>query len=81
MDDAPPIAGRSPSYLARQIYDIQQGARMGPNAAMMRPVVANLTPDDIVAITAYIGSLAPSPGVTPTPPEFGPRRVTATAHR
>ena len=81
MDDAPPIAGRSPSYLARQIYDIQQGARMGPNAAMMRPVVANLTPDDIVAITAYIGSLAPSPGVTPTPPELGPRRVTATAHR
>ena len=48
MDDAPPIAGRSPSYLARQIYDIQQGARMGPNAAMMRPVVANLTHDDIV---------------------------------
>ena len=48
---------------------------------MMRPVVANLTHDDIVAITAYVGSLAPSPAVTPTPPTFGPRRVFDTARR
>jgi cytochrome c553 len=35
------LAGRSPSYLARQIYDIQLGTRRA--IATMLPVVANLT--------------------------------------
>jgi cytochrome c553 len=30
---APALAGRSPSYLARQLYDFQQGARRGEMAA------------------------------------------------
>jgi cytochrome c553 len=54
----PGIAGRSPSYLVRQLYDIQQGARSGPMAVLMRPVVANLTGGDMVAIVAYVTSLA-----------------------
>jgi cytochrome c553 len=53
----PPIAGRSPSYLARQIYDIQAGARNGANAPLMRGPVANLTDRDIIDITAYLASL------------------------
>ena len=48
----PPLAGRSPSYLARQLYDIQQYTRNGPGVPLMRPVVQNLTQDDILAITA-----------------------------
>lgn len=52
--DVPPIAGRSPSYIARQLYDIQQGARNGASAPLMKPIVANLTGDDIVAISAYV---------------------------
>jgi cytochrome c553 len=55
----PPIVGRSPSYLARQLYDIQQYTRNGPGTQLMRPVVQNLSPDDILAITAYLASLAP----------------------
>ena len=55
----PPLAGRSPSYAARQIYDFQHGARNGASAALMQKVVANLTNDDIVAITAYLASVAP----------------------
>lgn len=55
----PPLAGRSPSYLARQLYDIQQYTRNGPGTQLMRPVVQNLTPDDILAITAYLASLEP----------------------
>jgi cytochrome c553 len=55
----PPIAGRSPSYLARQLYDIQQYTRNGPGTQLMRPVVQNLSPDDILAITAYLASLEP----------------------
>jgi cytochrome c553 len=55
----PPLAGRSPSYLARQLYDIQHYARNGPGTQLMRPIVQNLNGDDIVAITAYLASLAP----------------------
>jgi len=55
----PPLAGRSPSYLARQLYDIQQYTRNGPGAQLMRPVVQNLSEDDILNITAYLASLAP----------------------
>jgi cytochrome c553 len=55
----PPLAGRSPSYLARQLYDIQKYARNGPGTQLMRPVVQNLNEGDILAITAYLASLAP----------------------
>ena len=55
----PPLAGRSPSYFARQLYDIQQFTRNGPGTQLMRPVVQNLTQDDILAITAYLASLEP----------------------
>jgi cytochrome c553 len=55
----PPLAGRSPSYLARQLYDMQQYTRNGPGTQLMRPVVQNLTQDDILAITAYLASLEP----------------------
>ena len=59
MKDAPPIAGRSPGYLARQLYDFQSGARSGAGAALMKPVTAALTNDDLIAITAYLASLEP----------------------
>jgi cytochrome c553 len=55
----PPLAGRSPSYLARQLYDIQQFTRNGPGTQLMRPVVQNLTEDDITNIAAYLTSLEP----------------------
>jgi len=55
----PPLAGRSPSYFARQLYDIQRYTRNGPGTQLMRPVVQNLNEDDILAITAYLASLEP----------------------
>lgn len=55
----PPLAGRSPSYLARQLYDIQRFTRNGPGTQLMRPVVEKLTEDDILNITAYLASLQP----------------------
>ena len=73
-DDVPPLANRSPSYLARQLYDFLQGTRNGAQAALMRPVVAHLTHEDIVAITAYLASLGPGESFTPLP-------VTSTALR
>lgn len=55
----PSIAGRSPSYMARQMYDIKLGTRIGAMAALMKPVVANLTDSDVVDVIAYVSSLAP----------------------
>jgi len=59
IGDVPPIAGRSPSYIARQLFDVQQGARTGPGVELMKTVVAKLTPDDITAIAAYVASRFP----------------------
>jgi cytochrome c553 len=61
----PGIAARSPSYIARQLYDIQQGARHGDMVTLMKPVVAKLTAEDILNIAAYTASL-PAPSETPT---------------
>lgn len=59
----PGIAGRSPSYLARQLYDMQMGTRTGTWAQLMKPVVENLTAEDLVAISAYTASLPPQGAV------------------
>jgi cytochrome c553 len=55
----PNLAGRSPSYLARQMYDIKLGTRHGAMAALMKAVVANLTDGDIVDLVAFVSSLDP----------------------
>ncbi len=62
--DIPPIAGRSPSYLARQLWDMQQGTRNGPLTQLMKPVVAKLTTADITAIAAYVASRLPPPAAS-----------------
>ena len=61
VGDVPPIAGRSPSYIARQVFGIQQGTRNGTEAMLMKLVVANLTKEDITAIVAYVASRVPAP--------------------
>ena len=55
----PGLAGRSPSYLVRQLYDMRRGARRGTWAGLMQPVVADLGDEDIVAVAAYAASLTP----------------------
>jgi cytochrome c553 len=59
LGPVPGIAGRSPSYIVRQLYDMQTGARKGTWTDLMKPVVANLTPDDMLAIAAFTSSLQP----------------------
>jgi len=56
LGPVPGIAGRSPSYLVRQLYDMQQGNRHGVWTELMKPVVAKLTTDEMVAIVAYTAS-------------------------
>jgi cytochrome c553 len=57
--DMPPIAGHSPSYLVRQMLDMQKGNRNGPGVKLMKPVVANLTMQDMIEIAAYVSSRSP----------------------
>ena len=45
----PPLAGRSPTYTVRQLFDLQHGTRRGPWSALMNAAVAKLTLDDMVA--------------------------------
>lgn len=55
----PPIVGRSPSYAVRQFVDFQSGARNGAAAALMKPVVAHLELDDMIALAAYLSTQTP----------------------
>jgi cytochrome c553 len=59
LADFPGIAGRSPSYMMRQLWDIKVGTRKGVLAAVMQPVVENLTVAEMRDIVAYLASLTP----------------------
>jgi cytochrome c553 len=58
-DVVPTIAGRSPTYLFRQLYDFKSGVRKGPHSDTMKPSVEKLTVADMIALVAYSASLAP----------------------
>jgi cytochrome c553 len=55
----PGIAGRSPSYVVRQLYDFKTGARAGSWSALMKPVAEKLSVDDMISLAAYAASLSP----------------------
>ena len=59
LGEVPGIVGRPPIYVFRQLNDMQNGNRTGSLAELMKAVVAKLTPEDMVAIAAYLGSLDP----------------------
>jgi cytochrome c553 len=59
LGEVPRIAGLQPVYIARQLICMQNGSSAGVNAALMKKAVANLSEDDIISISAYLGSLPP----------------------
>ena len=59
MGEVPRLAGLQPLYIARQLFDLQYGSTAGKAAALMKRAVTNLSEDDIIAISAYLGSLSP----------------------
>ena len=59
MGPVPGLTGRSPSYLVRQMYDMEQGTRKGLWSELMKPVVSKLTDEDMIAIAAYLASRKP----------------------
>jgi cytochrome c553 len=57
VGNIPAIAGRSPSYIVRQLIDIQSGVRAGAATAPMNDVVRHLQLADMIAIASYLATL------------------------
>jgi len=57
----PPLAGRPPTYLVRQLWNYQSSERRGSMAAPMRAVAARLRVSEMLAMSAYLASLPPEP--------------------
>jgi cytochrome c553 len=60
LGDIPPIVGRSPMYVYRQLNDIKIGTRTGAMTPLMKAVVDKLSDGDMIAIAAYLTSKAPN---------------------
>lgn len=58
-EDVPRIAGRSPSYLVRQLADMKYGHRKGKALGEMKDVVPKMSDADILNVAAYVASRAP----------------------
>jgi cytochrome c553 len=59
LANIPRLAGVHSIYIARQLYLFKNGERNGLGAQLMKKPVAQLTDNDIIDISAYLGSLAP----------------------
>jgi cytochrome c553 len=55
----PPLAGRSPTYMVRQLLAFRTGARSAATGGPMMPAVALMGVDDMMAAAAYAASLEP----------------------
>jgi cytochrome c553 len=60
LGPVPGIAGRSPSYLMRQLWDFKKGARRGEWSPLMQQVVKDLTQDDMLNLAAYLSAAGPA---------------------
>lgn len=58
-DKIPPIAGRSPTYLLRQLLAFRNGVRVNENSVQMNAVVEKLTMAEMIDLVAYVSSLYP----------------------
>ena len=59
VGNIPPLAGRSPTYIARELILFQTGKRTNPGAAPMRLEASRLTVRDMIAAAAYAASRKP----------------------
>ncbi len=50
----PPLAGRSPTYLFRQLHAFKTGVRTGPEVQPMQAVTAGLTTRDMIDLAAFM---------------------------
>jgi cytochrome c553/ketosteroid isomerase-like protein len=55
----PPLAGRSPTYMVRELILFRLGERANPTAAPMRMLASQLSLSDMIAVAAHAASLEP----------------------
>lgn len=55
----PPIAGRLPTGLFRQLFAFKTGKRNGQNAQLMKPMVEPLSNKQLIDLASYVSSLQP----------------------
>jgi cytochrome c553 len=55
----PPLAGRYPTYIVRQLVAFKSGSRSTPASQPMQAVVAQLSVEQMIAVAAYAASLRP----------------------
>jgi cytochrome c553 len=55
----PRLSGMHPIYTARQLMWFKDGTRAGGDAHLMKPWAMTLNGDDIIAVSAYLATLAP----------------------
>jgi cytochrome c553 len=58
-DKIPPIGGRSPTYVLRQLLSFKAGGRTNEASRQMTPVVEKLELSDMIDIAAYLATLYP----------------------
>ncbi len=56
LGPVPGIAGRSPSYLMRQLWDFKKETRHGVWSPLMQQVVKDLTQEDMLNLAAYLAA-------------------------
>lgn len=61
----PPLAGRSPSYTMRQLFDMKNGTRRGPWSELMKPIVDKMTTKDMMNLSAFAASVPAPAGAAP----------------
>jgi cytochrome c553 len=62
----PPLAGRPVSYMVRQLFDMKTGARRGPWAELMKPIVDRMSVQDMTVVAAFAASVPPPAVARPT---------------
>jgi cytochrome c553 len=55
----PPLAGRSPTYIVRQLLAFRTGSRAAAAGEPMRPVAERLAVEDMIAVAAYAAAQEP----------------------
>lgn len=59
VGNIPPLAGRSPTYIVRQLILFRLGGRVNAAAVPMREEASHLTLKDMIAAAAYAASRKP----------------------
>ncbi|MFI4959673.1 MAG: c-type cytochrome, partial [Lysobacterales bacterium] len=59
VGNIPPLAGRSPTYIVRELILFQTGGRSNTGAAPMQREALHLSLRDMIAVAAYAASREP----------------------